>query len=106
MGDWEELKELEENQLCAGGNVGEDACHGDAGGPLFVRHEENEEGREGIVRPWYLLGIVSFGSKVCGNGRPSVYTRVSQYVDWIQLHLLPAGPTGQLSSPGKISVYW
>ena len=26
-------------------------------------------------KPWYLLGIVSFGSKRCGVGYPAIYTR-------------------------------
>ena len=25
--------------------------------------------------PWYLLGLVSAGSKYCGDGRPGLYTR-------------------------------
>ena len=27
-------------------------------------------------KPWYLIGIVSFGSKKCGSGVPGIYTRV------------------------------
>ena len=26
-------------------------------------------------KPWYLLGIVSYGTKICGAGSPAVYTR-------------------------------
>ena len=26
-------------------------------------------------KPWFLLGIVSFGPKWCGIGHPGVYTR-------------------------------
>ena len=29
-------------------------------------------------------GIVSFGRPECGNGDPAVYTRVSNYIDWIR----------------------
>ena len=32
---------------------------------------------------WYQTGIVSFGSKKCGNEQPGVYTKVSAYLDWI-----------------------
>jgi len=35
-------------------------------------------------KPWYLLGIVSFGSKRCGVGYPGIYTRVESFVPWIQ----------------------
>ena len=29
-------------------------------------------------KAWYLIGIVSFGSKKCGNGVPGIYTRVRE----------------------------
>ncbi len=35
----------------------------------------------------FQVGIVSFGSEFCGNGRPAVYTRVSAYVDWIKSNI-------------------
>lgn len=49
----------------------QDSCKGDSGGPL----SSNDQGYT------YVLGVVSYGPKLCsGNG---VYTRVSQYLDWI-----------------------
>lgn len=49
-------------------------CGGDSGGPL-VQYES------GVPR---LIGVVSWGSTPCGKkGEPSVYTRVSAYLDWI-----------------------
>ncbi|XP_061394336.1 lectizyme [Musca vetustissima] len=51
------------------------ACYGDGGSPLVVE-------RDGDVAE--LVGITSWGYMPCGyNNRPTIYTAVSQYVDWI-----------------------
>lgn len=51
------------------------ACNGDSGGPLVVEHEN---------APSELIGIVSWGYIPCGLANyPSVYTRVSSYIDWV-----------------------
>ena len=60
---------------------GKDSCGGDSGGPLVHRR--------GTSNPWHLVGIVSFGPKLCGSGTPGVYTRVTHYVDWIKNNLRP-----------------
>ncbi|ODM88593.1 Trypsin-1 [Orchesella cincta] len=50
---------------------------GDSGGPARALNTTN--GRS------YLAGLSSYHLGACGNGRsPSVYTRVSAYVNWIQ----------------------
>ena len=71
---------ITENMLCAGFKEGgKDACHGDSGGPLVV-----PDGEGG----WQLAGLVSFG---IGCARPAfygVYTRVSQYHDWILAQII------------------
>ena len=38
---------------------------------------------------WYQMGVVSFGSKKCGLGKPAVYTRVTAYLDWIKDNMKP-----------------
>lgn len=64
---------ITETMLCAGFETGKSACDGDHGGPLFVK--------EGGAHT--LVGIVSFGFG-CGKPNvPTVYTRVTKYVDWI-----------------------
>jgi secreted trypsin-like serine protease len=36
------------------------------------------------LNPVYLIGLVSFGSKFCGIGRPGVYTRAESFLPWIE----------------------
>ena len=74
---------LTKSQLCAGGEEGKDSCQGDSGGPLMGQDLSNP------LQPyWYLVGVVSFGPTPCGaESWPGVYTRVSDYIDWIQTNL-------------------
>ncbi|XP_055921679.1 lectizyme [Eupeodes corollae] len=81
--DWDECKEalpdsapLDPSNVCSSslGN-GVSACNGDSGGPL-VKEDANS--------PTELIGIVSWGYIPCGKANmPSIYTRVSAYIDWI-----------------------
>ncbi|NXK56715.1 CTRC protein, partial [Chauna torquata] len=61
--------------VCAGGDGVVSGCNGDSGGPLNCQ-------RNGL---WEVHGIVSFGSSSgCNTAKkPTVFTRVSAYVDWI-----------------------
>ncbi|CAG9829970.1 unnamed protein product [Diabrotica balteata] len=64
-----------DDQLCAGGEAGNDACSGFGGAPLIVRHGNTH----------YQVGILSFGSDQCGRGGvPSVYTNIKKYITWIR----------------------
>ncbi|XP_065356660.1 lectizyme-like [Calliphora vicina] len=79
--DWASCKELMGNNMadtniCSDSfNAGISACNGDSGGPLVIETEN---------APAELVGVVSWGSIPCGVfNKPSVYTRVSAYVDWV-----------------------
>ena len=60
-----------------------DSCQGDSGGPLLLRDGNLAD------EPWYLIGIVSFGTSNCGIGAPAVYTKITNYLDWIEKNLRP-----------------
>ncbi len=81
------LDDRKDSILCAAGTSGQQACHGDSGGPLISYDGTIVAGRriyevdEGKTIPT-VIGIVSRGA--CGaNGLPSRYTRVAKFADWI-----------------------
>jgi len=65
------------NMLCAGGN-GKAGCQGDLGGPLACEIKGNS-------KTLVLRGIASWGDEECSGNYPSVFTRVTSYVNWILL---------------------
>lgn len=77
--------------ICAG-DLNEDTCRGDAGGPLF------ENGTD------VLLGITSFGPSQCGDpDHPfGAYTNVYQFVDWIESRGLASDLVESSSSAGSL----
>lgn len=68
---------ISSDMLCAGYRTGgKDACQYDSGGPMV--HYDPEDGH------WVLVGIVSTGYGCARPGFPGIYTRVSDFVPWIQ----------------------
>ena len=59
--------------MICGGEEGKDACKGSSGSPLVV----SVNGR------WTVIGLVSWGIGCGENNKPSVYTKVSAFVNWI-----------------------
>nr|WBW70050.1 venom protein [Lampona murina] len=81
-----------DTNVCAGGELGRDACVGDSGGALFSK----QDGR------WHAVGIVSFGS-TCGQEHyPGVYTRVSKYLQWIKDETNDAPPCDEVIKPPPV----
>ncbi|CAG9827550.1 unnamed protein product [Diabrotica balteata] len=75
--DWQTCKELishvskvTERMICAGNlNGGLDTCQGDSGGPLELNGT--------------LIGVVSWGDSCGKPNAPGAYTKVSDFVTWI-----------------------
>ncbi|KAF3423540.1 hypothetical protein E2986_00044 [Frieseomelitta varia] len=71
---------VDEWQICAGEN-GKDTCQGDSGGPLSIFNPD-------YYCMYNLIGVTSFGI-VCGGNVPGVYTRVYNYISWIESIVWP-----------------
>ena len=68
-------------QLCCGDITGKrDACHGDSGSGLFLQRNFSQTNR------YTIAGIVSYGERCASPMKPAIYTRVSNYFDWIREH--------------------
>ncbi|EDW83059.2 uncharacterized protein Dwil_GK22652 [Drosophila willistoni] len=69
------------SQICGQDYIlNRDTCQGDSGGPLQL----NLPGRRRQQNIHYhLIGLTSYGV-FCRSSYPSVYTRISSYLDWIE----------------------
>uniref|UniRef100_A0A8C9Y341 Serine protease 27-like n=1 Tax=Sander lucioperca TaxID=283035 RepID=A0A8C9Y341_SANLU len=77
--------DLTGNMMCAGVPAGgKDSCQGDSGGPLVTKQGST----------WIQSGVVSYG-RGCGLPMiPGVYTRVSQYQEWISSIIVGSSKPG------------
>ncbi|XP_068619930.1 venom protease-like [Battus philenor] len=65
-----------EENICAGGpERDKDSCQGDSGGPLMY---QMPSGR------WVVVGVVSWGVRCGEPEHPGIYTRIDQYLSWIE----------------------
>jgi len=76
--------QITSGMMCAGYDSGtKSTCQGDSGGPAVVWNSSTGE--------WNLAGVVSFGPVGCNIAyAQSVFTRVSQYVSWINSKIYPS----------------
>uniref|UniRef100_A0A3Q0SJL7 Peptidase S1 domain-containing protein n=1 Tax=Amphilophus citrinellus TaxID=61819 RepID=A0A3Q0SJL7_AMPCI len=76
---------LRPSMICAGYESPDElksACQGDSGGPLACATAA------GANTAWEVHGIVSFGPQGCiRDKKPSVFTRVSAFSDWIDSNI-------------------
>lgn len=77
---------INDRQICAGGEAGRDSCRGDSGGPLM---DVVEPTRQQPQPAFYLMGVVSFGRQCGTAGVPGVYTNINRFEDWILNHIEP-----------------
>ncbi|XP_027697962.1 serine protease 38-like [Vombatus ursinus] len=69
------IYEIKEDMLCAGDIINQRAiCVGDSGSPLVCEFSET----------WIQVGIASWGMACVPPVSPSVFSRVSYYLDWIE----------------------
>lgn len=75
---YEPKRDITDSMICAGYKTGGmDSCQSDSGGPLT--YEENGKS--------YLIGVVSWGEGCAVPGKPGVYGRVTEALDWINEQL-------------------
>ncbi|XP_023372651.1 serine protease hepsin isoform X3 [Otolemur garnettii] len=70
--------QIKPKMFCAGyAEGGIDACQGDSGGPFVCEDSISRTSR------WRLCGIVSWGTGCALAHKPGVYTKVSDFREWI-----------------------
>lgn len=77
-------KQFDNAVLCAGYlKGGRDTCQGDSGGPLM----QPLQAADMVGAEFYQIGIVSYGVGCARAEIPGVYTRVSNFLDWIRTQI-------------------
>lgn len=67
------LRQVTSNHICIDGSYGKGVCYGDSGSSMVTTSGQK-----------FLIGITSFVSASgCEINYPSVFTRVTSFLDWI-----------------------
>ena len=53
----------------------------------IYEYDEEANQRTAYQITAYQIGLVSFGTKTCGEGIPGVYTKVTKFLPWIAKNL-------------------
>ncbi|XP_030375598.1 transmembrane protease serine 9-like [Scaptodrosophila lebanonensis] len=88
---------ISDNMICAGfvEQGGKDSCQGDSGGPMHVLDSAQSLN-------YQLAGIVSWGEGCAKPGSPGVYTRVSNFNEWIELNTRDSCGCGQVPQDNAV----
>ncbi|XP_069703525.1 serine proteinase stubble isoform X2 [Periplaneta americana] len=69
------IEHIPEIFICAGWRKGGfDSCEGDSGGPMVIQRPDKR---------WLLAGVISWGIGCAEPNQPGVYTRISEFREWI-----------------------
>ncbi|KAK2088205.1 hypothetical protein P7K49_034112 [Saguinus oedipus] len=92
--------QIKPKMFCAGyPEGGIDACQGDSGGPFVCEDSISRTPR------WRLCGIVSWGTGCALAQKPGVYTKVSDFREWIFQAIKTSGAPSCLS-PDSLRSRW
>ncbi|XP_004412310.1 PREDICTED: coagulation factor X [Odobenus rosmarus divergens] len=71
---------ITQNMFCAGyDSKPQDACQGDSGGPHVTRFKDT----------YFVTGIVSWGEGCARKGKYGIYTKVTNFLKWIDRSMKP-----------------
>lgn len=89
---YETISLSDESQLCAQSYRDDietqDTCYGDSGSPLQYMKTDYASGDGQMYQIPTVVGLTSFGIG-CAFGHPSVYVKVSNYIDWMEAVIMP-----------------
>ncbi|KAF5306620.1 hypothetical protein FQA39_LY08809 [Lamprigera yunnana] len=70
-------RNVTDNIMCATDTTTERSCEGDSGAPLMFSHRTQ----------WHIEGVAVWSVAVCELYYPSAYTKVVNYLDWIEANV-------------------
>uniref|UniRef100_A0A8C0L5B0 Coagulation factor X n=1 Tax=Canis lupus dingo TaxID=286419 RepID=A0A8C0L5B0_CANLU len=87
-GDCDHSFSITQNMFCAGyDSKPEDACQGDSGGPHVTRFKDT----------YFVTGIVSWGEGCARKGKYGIYTKVTNFLKWIDRSMKARGAAPALA---------